>query len=369
MITLAMPSRIRIPAVVLGLSSAIALAVGFAAGPAAAAQAPVGLGTAASYAVLANSTVTNTGPSLIAGDLGVSPGTAVTGFPPGIVINGTQHVTDAAAAQAQLDVTTAYNDAAGRLPVTSVPADLTGLTLTPGVYGGPTLGLTGTVTLDAQNDPSAVFVFQAGSTLITSSSSVVALIGGATACNVFWQVGSSATLGTNSRFVGSIMALASVTANTGASISGRLLARTGAVTLDDNTISRPSCSSPIVSPTSGSNTAGSSPAGTTTGAGTPGSTSPAANAVVPVAPRRAAPTTQGGANSSPRTTTTNNSTTSTPPGTTTVSTTGPRTTNTTPPALTGSDLLPTIAVGLAALALGGLAVLFGRRVTVSKHRL
>ncbi len=218
---------------------------------ASAAQAPVNLGTAASFAVLAGTTVTNTGPSTINGDLGVDPGTAVTGFPPG-TLNGTQHDADAVALQAQSDLTTAYNDAASRTPAASAPADLSGETLAPGVYNNATsLGLTGTVTLNAEGNPDAVFIFQAGSTLITGSGSHVALTGGAQACNVFWQVGSSATLGTNSTFVGNILALQSISVTTGATIYGRALARNGAVTLDDNTITAANCAttSPIPLPT------------------------------------------------------------------------------------------------------------------------
>jgi LPXTG-motif cell wall-anchored protein len=224
-------SRVLVVAVAVGATCTV---VGGS--PAAAQQAPVGLGTAASFAVLAGTTVTNTGPSVISGDVGVSPGTAVVGFPPGIVNNGTIHAADAVAAQAQADLTTAYNDAAGRSTTATVTADLAGQTLVSGVYTGATLGLTGTVTLDAQGDPNAVFIFQAASTLITASSSVVALTNGADACNVYWQVGSSATLGTNSTFVGTVLALTSITATTSATINGRLLARNGAVTLDSNTI-------------------------------------------------------------------------------------------------------------------------------------
>jgi hypothetical protein len=234
------------PGAVLALGVAMVMVImsgvaGVSPASAQSAQAPVGLGTAGSFAVLAGSTVTNTGPSVISGDVGVSPGSAITGFPPGIVVNGVFHAADAVAAQAQADLTTAYNDAAGRSPVTAVGPELGGLTLAPGVYGGGTLELTGTLTLDAEGDPEAVFIFQAASTLITASSSSVDLINGADPCNVFWQVGSSATLGTDSDFVGTVMALTSITAETGATVEGRLLARNGAVTLDTNRITRPEC--------------------------------------------------------------------------------------------------------------------------------
>jgi hypothetical protein len=230
-----------------------------------AAQPPVGLGTAGSFAVLAGQTVTNTGPSTINGNLGVSPGAAVTGFPPGTV-NGTIHEADAAAGQAQLDLTTAYNDAAGRTPFVSVPADLTGLTLTPGVYkNASAMGLTGAMTLDAQGNPNAVFIFQAGSTLITGSGSTVNLINGAQPCNVFWQVGSSATLGTTSNFVGNILALSSISLNNGVTLSGSALARNGSVTLIDDTVTAAQCA------TAGTTTGADGGAGgttTTNGVGT-----------------------------------------------------------------------------------------------------
>ena len=202
---------------------------------------PVGLGTAADFAVLAGSTVTNTGPTTVKGNLGVSPGTAVTGFPPG-TLDGQFHVADAVAAQAQSDLTTAYNDAAGRTGAVTVSGDLGGRTLTPGVYkSGSSLQLTGTLTLDGQGDDNAVFIFQAGSTLTTASASRVSLINGASPCNVFWQLGSSGTLGTNSVFAGTVLALTSLTATTGATIDGRMLARNGATTLDTNTITATVC--------------------------------------------------------------------------------------------------------------------------------
>ncbi|MFF1644823.1 ice-binding family protein, partial [Streptomyces sp. NPDC058240] len=244
-----------------------------------AAEAPVGLGTATSYAVLAGTTVTNTvTPTVVNGDLGVSPGSSVTGFPPGIV-NGVQHVADAAAGQAQSDLTTAYNDAASRATTTTLtsPGDIGGLTLTPGVYSASSsLNLTGTVTLDAQGDPNAVFIFKIASTLITAPASNVLLVNGAQACNVFWQVGSSATLDTNSFFKGNILALTSITVNTNAAIEGRALARNGAVTLDDNVITRAVCmTGPPGPPGATGSTGPSGPPGATgsTGpSGPPGAT-------------------------------------------------------------------------------------------------
>jgi uncharacterized membrane protein YgcG len=226
-------------------ASALALAIALAlpAGPAHAAQAAVGLGNATPYAVLAGTTVTNTGPSAIAGSVGVAPGSAVVGFPPGQVSNGTIHNADAEALSAQDDLTTAYNDAAGRGPVVDqTDQNLGGQTLVPGVYTAATsMNLTGTVTLDGLGDPAAVFIFQAGSTLLAASSSRVALIGAAQPCNVFWQVGSSATIGTDSVFVGTVMALTDITLQTRATVQGRMLARNGQVSLDTNVITRPTC--------------------------------------------------------------------------------------------------------------------------------
>jgi ice-binding like protein/exosortase sorting signal-containing protein len=212
-----------------------ALALGFAAllyGPSTAAA------QLSSFAVLGGSTVTNTGPTIVTGDLGVSPGSAVTGFPPGIVTGGTIHAADAVAAQAQTELTTVYNNLANAACNTVLTGqDLGGMTLTPGVYCfASSAQLTGTLTLDAQGNPNAVFLFQMGSTLTTASASSVLLINGASSCGVFWQVGSSATLGTGTVLAGNIVALTSITLNTGASVSGRALARNGAVTLDNNQV-------------------------------------------------------------------------------------------------------------------------------------
>lgn len=202
--------------------------------------AAVVLGTTSTFAILAGSTVTNTGATAITGDLGVSPGSAVTGFPPGTV-SGTIHAADAAAATAQTDLTTAYNDAAGRtVGAISVSGDLTGLTLAPGLYKSTSsLGLTGALTLTGLGDANAVFIIQMASTLITGTGSQVILTGGAQAKNIIWQVGTSATLGTNSIFKGTIMADQSITLNTGAQMTGRALARVGAVTLDTNSVVTP----------------------------------------------------------------------------------------------------------------------------------
>lgn len=198
----------------------------------------VNLGTAGSFGVLAGSTVTNTGSSTISGNVGVSPGSAVTGFPPGIV-GGTIHAADAVANKAQSDLTKAYNVAAGLTRTgTLTGQDLGGKTLTPGVYFfASSAQLTGMLTLNSLGNKNALFVFQIGSTLTTASNSSVVFTNGLTDKNVFWQVGSSATLGTTTAFTGNILALTSITMNNGAGIScGSALARNGAVTLNNNVI-------------------------------------------------------------------------------------------------------------------------------------
>jgi hypothetical protein len=204
-------------------------------------NAPVALLSAGNFTVLAGSTVTNTGPTSVTGDLGVSPGTAVTGFPPGDLV-GTQHAGDPTAATATADLTTAFDDAAGRTlcPIT-VAGNLGGMTLIPGLYKSTSsLEITsGDLTLDAQGDADAVFIFQMASTLTTTTGRQVTLTGGAKSTNVFWQVGSSATLGTTSAFQGTILADQAISLGTSATLSGRALARIAAVSLDNNTMVKP----------------------------------------------------------------------------------------------------------------------------------
>jgi ice-binding like protein/Big-like domain-containing protein len=209
-------------------------------------QAIVPLGTACSFGILGGSTVTNSGTStFVTGDIGVWPGTAITGFTPANY-SGTEHAGDAVAMTAQGDLTTAYNFAAAAAGGTILSADIGGQTLAPGVYmttsAQPSLGITGNLTLDGGGDPNAVWIFQIVSTLTTAANnSDVILSGSAISHNVFWQVGSSATLGTTTTFAGTIMAQASISLDTGATLNGRALARTGAVTLLSNQVNVPSC--------------------------------------------------------------------------------------------------------------------------------
>ena len=222
----------------LGLVATVGLAALLCGASPASAQTAPTLGSAQSFAVLGGSTVTNTGSSVITGDLGVSPGSAVTGFPPGLVVSGTIHAADAVALAAQNSVTTAYNSLASQACTQDLTGqDLGGKTLTAGVYCfSSSAQLTGILTLNAQGNANAVFIFKIGSTLTTAGGSSVVMSSGGSLCNVFWQVGSSATLGTTTSFAGNILALTSITLTTGANVTGRTLARNGAVTLDSNTV-------------------------------------------------------------------------------------------------------------------------------------
>jgi hypothetical protein len=254
-------ARLRASFLATGVAVGSAALLVLVAPGASAAVMPVPLGTAASFVVLAGAGVTNTGPTTLNGDLGTFPTPSVTGAG-SMTITGTNHAGDAVTQGAKDALGTAYNNAAGQGPATPIAADLAGQTLAPGVYNSASsIGLTGALTLNGGGDPRAVFVFQAGSTLTTASASQVLLVNGAQACNVFWQVGSSATLGTGSVFRGSILALTDITVTTAATLEGRVLARNGAVTLDTNTITRPQCAAGT-SPTA---TATPSPTATPTG--------------------------------------------------------------------------------------------------------
>lgn len=258
----------------------------------------IGLGTADGYAVLAGSGITNTGSTVITGDLGTFPTTTVTGKND-ITLIGT-HRNDTENAAAKGGLLTAFNDAAGQPSTQTISADLANpaATLTPGVYTQATaMGLTGTLTLDGGGDADAVFVFQAGDTLTTASASKVVLIGGAQACNVFWQVGVSATLGSDSTFVGTILAGTSITLNDRATVEGRVLASDGAVTMIDNVITRPLCSTPVTSPAP--TPAPTSPTPTTPAPTTPAPTTPAPSTPAPSVPTPGGDTSTGNA---PRTT-------------------------------------------------------------------
>lgn len=228
-----------------------------------AAQPTVNLGTTSTFAVLAGTTITNTGHTTISGttpegggDVGLYPGSDFPGKA-NVTLSGIVHINDTVAIKAKTDLVAAYDDAAGRTPVTRISTELGGTTLKPGIYDSAdgTFQITGTLTLDAQGDPNGVFVFKTNSTLITAGSSSVNLINGARYCRTFWKVGSSATLGTNSHFVGHIFAYQSIAAQTGATVQGQLLARNGAVTLDTNTITNGLCATTTTTTTSATATA------------------------------------------------------------------------------------------------------------------
>lgn len=297
------PARRRAAAVAIAAGAALALGAGHTAS--ASIVPTVGLATAANYSVLAATTVTNTNPSVIGQSVGLSPGTAIVGFPPGIVLPpATIQAANAVTLQAQSDLTIAYNDAAGRVVEFSHPnPDLVGQTLLPGVHAAEAmapLALSGQLVLDGQGNASSVFIFRTDSTLITSTGSTISLINGASECNVFWQVGSSATLGSGSLFVGTILALTSVTVESSTVVHGRALARNGAVTLDNNVFTQPSCESSTDLVPTGTAPATTTPASATTtpapAATTPTSAVPGAS-TVPAAstlPTATTPPTTGG---------------------------------------------------------------------------
>jgi cell division septation protein DedD len=247
------------------VASLMALTLARASGAAATA---VPLGTAGAFAVLAGAGITNTGPTTVNGDVGTFPTTTISGAG-SLTINGTNHAGDGVTQQAKTDLVTAYNNAAAQGPTNPIVADLGGQSLSPGVYNSASsIGLTGALTLNGGGDPNAIFVFQAGSALTTASASSVVLTNGAQACNVFWQIGSSATLGTGSTFRGTVIALQSITVTTGVTVDGRVLARNGAVTLDTDTISRSGCAAPVATTAAATTTAATTTATTTTAATT-----------------------------------------------------------------------------------------------------
>ena len=274
---ISMVRRMGAALVTITLPAAALLMVG---DTASAAIAPtVQLGTAGNYSVLGAATVTNTGNSVLHESLGLFPGTDITGFPPGeVVAPGTTDTTNAAAAQGQADLTAAYLDAKGRPVDANTPVELANLQLQAGVYAGPGPGkspltLNGPLTLDGAGDPTSVFIFQTDSSLITGAGSTVNLINGAQECNVFWQVGSSATMGTGSDFTGNIMALTSIWFTDSVTVHGRALATTGEVTLINDTFVKSTCdmTTPV---TEGGGSGGTTspvsdtPGGDTTGGGT-----------------------------------------------------------------------------------------------------
>jgi hypothetical protein len=202
-------------------------------------QSPIALGSSSTMAILSGSAITNTGATIITGNIGLSPGTSIGGFPPG-TLNGTLHINDSIANQAKLDLTTAYNDAAGRTckDMVTLSGNIGGLTLTPGLYmSTSSLAISsGDLTFNALGNPGAVFIIQIASSLTVTSGRQVILSGGALASNIFWQVGSSATFGTTSAFKGIVLVMQSITFDTGATLDGSAFARTGAVVLAGNTI-------------------------------------------------------------------------------------------------------------------------------------
>ncbi|MSZ96923.1 MAG: DUF3494 domain-containing protein [Actinobacteria bacterium] len=241
-------------------------------------------GTTSTYGVLAGTTVTNTGATTISGtagaDIGLFPGTSFTGSA-SVTMSGAKHITDTAATIAQTDLVTAYRDLSIPTPTILSSPNLAGRVLLPGTYAtsAGTFANSGKLTLDAQGDPNKVFIFQAASTVITSTGSTMVLANGAQACNVYWRVGSSATIGVSSTFIGHVYALTSIAATTSATIYGQLLARNGAVTLDRNTIVNSACATAAVTTT----TTRATGVTTTTARATPtSSTSPASNATTTV---------------------------------------------------------------------------------------
>ena len=380
----------------LAVASAVALVLtfGFNAVPTADAAGPskVNLGTAKSYGVLAGDTITNTGATTITGDLGLFPGTSVTGSP---TVTGVSNITNSAANKAKDDLRTAYLDAQGRpSPIFLAGGALGGKTLVAGLYkddGAPAaLGLTGTLVLDAQGDPDAVWIFQSSSTLIAEVGSVVQLKNGAQACHVFWQVGSAATLKASSKFKGTIMAHDDISVGNGVTVLGRLLAgaqanKAGALTLISDTITKTSCSAATPTPTptptpttkpTTKPTATPTAKPTTKPTTTPTKTPTAKPGATPTATPRATSPAGPGATPTATLPVTTPTGVQTSPGATptsaqpiTTRTAGPTLPNTSTDAKPGSTPAQPIAagLGLALLALGGFLFVATRRRQVLRR--
>ena len=327
------------------------------------ARGAVPLGTATSFAVLANTTITNTGTTTINGDAGLYPGTSVTGFGT-VTLNGELHVGNAVAQQALVDAGAAYGDLQSRTPCTDLTGQVLGQTvgtaadpLLPGVYCfASSAQLTGDLYLSGGGE----YIFRIGSTLTTASGSRVILQSGADACNIYWAVGSSATLGTNSQIAGTIIANVSITANTGATVEGRVFALTGAVTLDANIIGGMNCPPAATTTTAPATTTTTAPPATTTTTVQPTTTSTApattTTTVQPTTTTSTVPPASTTTTAAPGTTTTlaPGTTTTAAPGTTTTlapgtttTTLAPGTTTTLAPGTTSTTLAPGTTTTLA----------------------
>jgi Ice-binding-like len=300
------------------------------------AAAPIALGAAESFAVLAGTGITNTGATAITGDVGSSPTSTMTGFG-SVALTGTNHGGDVTTVQAKSDLATAYGVAAGDTPTATIATELGGTTLVPGVYNSAsgTFQLTGTVTLDSGGDPNAVFVFQAATTLNTAAASAVTFSDGGSACNVFWQVGSSATLGASTQLIGSILAFTTITSGAGSNIAGRLLAENGAVTVDSNTIMVPACTPPETTTTEPPTTTTTTEPPTTTTTTEPPTTT---TTTEPPTTTTEPPTTTTTTTTVPAPTTTLPAPTTTSiPGSTTTTTIAPTPTSVSPPTTSTVD--------------------------------
>ena len=351
--------------------------------PAGAEPTPVGLGTATSFAVLAGAGITNTGATGITGDAGTYPTPAETGFngpPPDQVTffgAGVDHAGDAVTQGAKADLLIAFDDAAGRLPEIAHAVELGGDNLTPGVYSNGTFGLTGVLTLDFQNDLTASFIFKTATTLITAVGSSIVLVNAdpAAACRITWKVGSSATFGTGTQFIGDVLVKDDITATTGATFIGRLLARDGAVTLDTNTIDRGGCATLAAAPTTtttatGVGGIGSQVAPTSTTTSSTSTTSTTTTSTTSTTATTAPPTVipdDGASPGSPPVDDASSTGAPVPAGPS-----GPSGPVPSPPGsgtpsvpqlpLTGTETGPLAILGVALVAAGTLALLSGRRV-------